>query len=80
MESFLAYIEQYSLVKSLLLLGVILITAWLSYVLVHRVLLVLLKKAASKPKQSLTIFWLTVKRCPGSLISFHCSCLTGSPS
>ena len=50
MEAFLSYIEHYPLIKSLLLLGVILIAAGLSYVLVHRVLLVLLKKAASKTK------------------------------
>lgn len=50
METLFTYIEQYPLLKSLLLLGVILIAAWLSYVLVHRVLLVLLKKAASKTK------------------------------
>ena len=50
MESFLSFLEQYSFVKTILILSGIFILAWLSYVLVHRVLIVLLKKAASKTK------------------------------
>ncbi len=50
MKTFLTYIEQYPIVKSLLLLTGIFFLAWLSYFLVHRILIVLLKKAASKSK------------------------------
>ena len=61
MKTFLTYIEQYPIIKLMLLLAGIFFLAWLSYFLVHRILIVLLKKAASKTKTKFDDFLVESK-------------------